>query len=760
MRRFLMLGLSLAALLGGYSSLAYTETRPIPPTVMARAPGRTELVRVSYFQRRNLARVNFFIDKLPTPILRNTQDGVELVVATAQPIRLFEYARRVREVAALSSRQEDGQAVIAIRLACDCEVSSTRNGRVFSIDLRDRPGSKARAPSKAEATTEHTREQEQTKEQEQLRAALTAKLSQLNARPPSGNTAPTRSQGEAGASAEPQADAAAPPQRPACAPDFDMATWKRPGKFTTALAALRRAAADTHEAAPELAKLAEFYISDDLAGEAVDVANTALNGDTPLVAADRQRLQRDADIASLLRGDIIDTQSPLLAEPANCDRTDLPLWRALKAAAGHDVTTVRRDAHAAAMALDHVPEPLLQDMAFRLANAAGDNIAALRAFAAAVRNSSLGTLDRESARFLLQARIARLGGDDIDELVFLRRAAQHPRTVPGMTATERLAEMGLARGDATASHDEMLLTDMARVYRSDQLGRDAAAALAENRLRQKDYAGALAIADESASPNGVRDADSRGAALAAKILRTILAGPAAASLNPDQRIALYLKYSGYATPGRPGDDIRMAAATLLLKQGMASAALDAVRQFSDETAATPDGKTLRAAAEARAGDPSAALLLLQEVPATSATRRIAADAYEKMGRPADAAHQLDGLTGVADETRRAALLCDAKAWADAATAYADLLRNPGLSEPARRDAADRYGYALALSGGSPDRTLVPVSDKAAAQTLAALPPSRPAPPGAALTYPAMKDALDRAKRIETLLPPAGSDKGP
>lgn len=756
MRRLFIISLSVAGFLCQACDPAGAEAPRPSAAAVASTKVRPLPVAIAYFQHPDFARVNILVGNLPTPEVRNVDGSVQVVLATGQPLRLSEYYTRAREVAGIESRVEDGKSFIIVRLTCDCDVKSARDGKIFSLLLHDAPKSTVKAPAKEPPANDQAKN-----EIKQLREELTAKLSQLNAPPPTPKPSAHAGGGTAAPAPAIAAAPPAPPPRPVCAPDFDLNTWKKEGRFTKALTALRHAAANSHEAPPEMEQLAEFYLSNGLAGEAREAALAALDTDTPIAETDRIRLRRDADIASLLRGDVIDAKSPLLADRTDCERTDLPLWRALAGAAGHDALAVARDVHAASRALGSVPEPLLQAFAFRLSDAAGDNIAALRDVADAVRNASLGTPEDEAARFLLQARIARSGGDTVDERAFLDRAAQHPATLPGLVARERLAELGLAGQGSTVSHDELMLADMARVYRGEHIGRDAAAALAEHHLRLGDYAGALTIADQSASPHGVRGADSRGAALAARILRVLLVDPPIPNLpEPSRRIALYLKYDGYGTPGRAGDDIRMGAARLMLDQGMASAALEVVHQLSAEVAATPQGKAIRALAEARAGDPSVALLLVRDLPESPATQRISADALEKMERPADAARQLDGLTGIADQTRRAELLFSAKAWGAAADAYATLLHEPTLSAEARKEAADRYGFALALSGTSPDRTLLPAKDALAERMISALPPSGgAAAAGGALSLPTMKAALERARRIETLLPPVSSGKG-
>ena len=117
---------------------------------------------------------------------------------------------------------------------------------------------------------------------------------------------------------------------------------------------------------------------------------------------------------------------------------------------------------------------------------------------------------------------------------------------------------------------------------------------------------------------------------------------------------------------------------------------------------------------------------------------------------------------VTDRLRRAALLCQAKTWSAAAAAYADLLRDPAVTADARGEVADRYGFALALAGQSPDRTLPDVQGGLAARTLAALrPPGSPASAaaGGPLFLPAIQGALERARQIETLLPASATKQG-
>jgi hypothetical protein len=792
MRRLLLLGSSIvvvACLLGRPSVARPPDASPAKTD----ATGRPQEIAIRYSQQPESGRANLVIGRLRTPRVHTVPSGVELSFATSRPIWISE-DRNLREVLAVESHAEAGHFIVLIRLACDCTVESSRAGKTFSILLRDPAktagpaahaadngnaahaadnssaaqaadnGKAAHAPdnSKPAQAAKHGKAApaaDQSKaEIAKLRDSLTARLAALNAPPDtSKGSQPPRSTSLNPTVAAEVGPASIP--RPPCTLDLDMSRWKGPDSFPATLTALRHATAEAHEGAPEMATLAEFYLAYGLAGEAQDTAHTALTGDVSVTDPDRSRLLRDADLAALLRGTPIGAASPLLAERPGCERTDIPLWRALAAAASHDAIGVARDIHTARSALGNMPEPLLQAFVYRLADAV-DDVAALRDVAAAVRNSSEGLPEDESARFLLQARIARAGGDTGDEFGFLERAARHELTVPGIVAAERVAELASTKDDDAGSHSEAVLGDMARVYRGGRLGQDAAAALADRHLRHQDYISALTVADESASPDGVRGTDSRGAALVAKILRLLLVEPTGANLpDPDNRIALYLKYDGYATPGQVGDSIRLGAAKLMLSQDMASAARDVLQQLSDEVASTPQAAVVRAQAEALGGDPAVALLLLRNLPVGADTQRAGADALERLGRPGDAAHRLDGLTTIADRLRRAALLCQAKAWSAAAAAYSELLRDPALTADARGEVADRYAFALALAGQSPDRTLPDVQGGVAARTLAALhPPGNPATmaAGSPLFLTAIEGSLQRAKQVETLLPASGS----
>jgi hypothetical protein len=277
-----------------------------------------------------------------------------------------------------------------------------------------------------------------------------------------------------------------------------------------------------------------------------------------------------------------------LTNPAGCQRLDAGLWRAFAAAANCDAEAVARNAEAAQAALRTVPEPLLQIIALRIAEAANDNLGTLRAMAAAMRNAAIEDPVDESARFLLQARIAHLDGDTADEAIFLEHAARNDRTLPGLIAKTQLAELRSMEDGLAGAQSEVVLADIARIYRYEALGQSANEHLAERRLRQGDYAAALSIADETAGPDRARSTESRGAVLAARILRMLLVDPPLSNLpTPAERLALYWRYEGYATPGHRGDDIRLGAARTMLAEDLPAAALDELHGLSDTGVTSP-----------------------------------------------------------------------------------------------------------------------------------------------------------------------------
>jgi hypothetical protein len=268
---------------------------------------------------------------------------------------------------------------------------------------------------------------------------------------------------------------------------------------------------------------------------------------------------------------------------------------------------------------------------------------------------------------------------------------------------------------------------------------------------------ALAIADGASQASARPGVESRGARLAATALRRLLAeapSEGRALPEPAERLALFWQYEGYATPGERGDDIRLAAMRLLLRQGLAEAARDLGQQISPATVRTPEAALLLARAEAGAaqGDPRRALALLATVPTDDAARRAAAEALARLDRPEEAAAQLDGLRDTADLRRRAELLFQAQSWRAAGTAYGDVLRDPGLPADARADATARLANASALAQ---QRASVPaelLATEAASAALLRLTDSAP-PPSSGVA--GVRGAIERSRQIEALLPPVG-----
>jgi hypothetical protein len=621
----------------------------------------------------------------------------------------------------------------------------------------------------------------EAEEMGKLRAALTEKIAKLNgptavspsasspvppspppAKPPSlvsdaafagSPPPPVAPVASAAVAPTPPEPPAGPP--PLCLPPVDASDWRGAGTFTDRLVALRTQVASYQAEASDVAALAEFYLANGLGHEAMAVAVEALQADaTP---EERVRLSRDADIARLIKGEQLSPDSPLLATPDGCTRPDAPLWHALAAAAARDAEGAARDPQTVADSLRTLPEPLRRELAFRIVSAVTDHLEALGAMSGVVRNAKMELPEDEARRYLLQARVANLTGDDTDYAVFLERAARFAKTVPGVIAKARLAAIRAGENGPDAAHFEEVLADMARTYRYEGLGQKAAEQYAELQLRRHDYAAALAIADDSAGPRGARTRESRGAGLAVRILRMLFVEPGTPALPaPAERVALFLRYGAYTTPGDKGDDIRLAAVRLMLAQHMPFPALDTLRQLSDASAATPEVMRMRAKAEAYAGDPSKALDLVKALPDDISAHRLSAEALRRLNKPEQAAHALDDAAGIPDRMLRASLFFEGNDWKDAAGAYAVLLRDPALPAELHDDLAKRYAVSVAMTGDAANATPAKLPEEPA-RLLAAVPgPSPVATGNAAPTLAAVRAALDRARRVETLL---GSPNG-
>jgi hypothetical protein len=698
-------------------------------------------------------RLSFVLRGNPAPSISRHPDGIELTFAAGTQLQLPPGAH-LRETAAIEIGEQAGAPIARVRFACGCTPDEQTADGILRLDFHKLTTAAKDKPTKTGDAAE----------MDTLRETLTAKIATLNGtaqtKPPavaspSAAEAPPVPVEVTQIPAQPAQDTALP--APVCLAPVAVSKWRGPGEFSSRLVALRAQLGLSEGAAADMAALAEFYLANGLGHEALAVATDALTGDA--APEDRIRLTRDADVARLVKGEQVAAEAELLAVPPGCAREDAPLWRALAAAAARDQEGAARDPEAVASILRGLPEPLMRALVFRLAAGVGDNPAALLAMAGVLRNSITETPEDESRRFLLQARIAKLAGDNADYATFLQRAARHDLTVPGVVAKARLAAVRAQAGGPDAAHAEIVLADVARTYRHEALGQQAAEQYAELQLRRHDYAAALSIADESAGPRGAQTRESRGADLAVRILRMLLVDPAATALpSPAERVALFLRYGGYTTPGDKGDDIRLAAAQLMLRQGMPFPALDVLRQMSDIGAALPDALLMRATAEARAGDPNKALALLKGLPEGIAPHRIAADALRRLNQPVQAAHALDDVASAVDRERRASLLFEGEAWKEAATAYAELLRDRGLAAEARNDVARRYALAVAMTGESTDATPKELPEEPS-RLLAAIPPPTSSRVGSGPDMNALRGALERARSIETLLDPTTSRQG-
>jgi hypothetical protein len=616
-----------------------------------------------------------------------------------------------------------------------------------------------------------------------LREAVLAKLAVLNSLRPADALPPlpaAQSTAQPGPEAPPAPESVVvapavatpvvPPPVLSCPASFSLQGWKGEGAFADRLPALRAALARSDQGAAETAALAEFYAGHQLSREALAVLEVA-QGEAPAGSL-KERLERARDVARLLLGRPISPASPLLAEAADCAREDLPLWRALAAAATGEGAVLAQLAPRARAALRDIPQDLRLSFVQRLADAVENDPATLRVLLGAVRAATGLTPDQAAARNWQYARLARQEGNRADEQQYLEQALRGGgRSLPEISARARLAALSLGRPGAEGRRAEAQINDLLRTYRHDALGEEAAIAYATRLLEQGALGPALAVADGASQASARPGQESRGARLAATALRRLLAeapGEGAPPgqgqpLPPDERLGLFWQYEGYATPGERGDDIRLAAMRLLLRQGLAEAARDLGQQITPATARGPEAVLLLARAEALAaqGDPRRALALLGTIPPAEAGRRIAAEALARLGRLEEAAAQLDGMTGVADLSRRAELLFQARSWRAAGTAYGTLLRDPALPADARADATARLASAASLAQ---DRAEVPaelLATEPASAALLRLSASAP-PPGTGIS--GVKDAIARSRQIEALLPaeaaPApGQNKG-
>ena len=730
--------------------------------------------------------------------------------------------RRPAQLADLSVQQEGEETVLRLRSRCDCQAEVGSTEGMLYVDLREprltRPAPsptprEARAagpepveaarqrvledavrlgllnpeqaahlrrnppPAPAHAAQSHPPGQRRGAAPAQpdgdlggLRETMLSQLAILNGQPrPGAAPAPGARPGQppqAGTTpplSVPPSPAANPSftaeplPKPACAtPAFSLSGWAGTETWLDQLRALRAALARSDNGAPETAALAEFQIVSGLQREALDLLSAPLS-ERPSTAT-RERLERARDIARILSRQPIDPASPLLFDPPDCARDDLPLWQALDAAVRQDQATVAKLAPQLRGYLRRMPQEFRLAFTGVLADAVEEDAETLRSLSAGIRTMTGLAPDQAALRDWILARLARLEGDRNEEALYLERAASLGRGLPALFARARLAALNATRPGAIGRRAEMQLVDLARTYRHDSLGEEASILYAQRLLDRGDLAGALAAADDASQAAARPGVESRAARMAAQALRRLLVDARGMPLpDPAQRLALYWQYEGYATPGERGDDIRLGALRLLLDQGLYDAALEIGRQLTPVVAQRPENVVLLARAEAGSsqGDPHRALALLQDMPASAETQRAASLALQKLGRPLPAAQALEGLTGSADLARRAELYFQAQAWREATVAYGEVLRDPDLPAPARAEATARLAGAAALSRqqpGVPPALLAPRSDSTALLQLTQQPPPLPGHGVGGL-----RAAITRSRQIETLLPAPASE---
>lgn len=794
-----------------------TQAALLAPAAIAQpAPAAVEsaAVRVRTGQHAGHGRVVLHLNQIPSHSLRKTENGFELRLRGRYQFDLSGI-RRLTELSGIEARPDGADTLLLLRGNAGQAESGAFDGMLY-VDLRAAaPGLEAAQrkllddavrlglmqPNQAQAMLRAARaggveqaapapapapaaaplpgpppvpepqvaapdlppSSKPSEDLSGLREAVIAKLAVLNGLRPADTLPPAPSRPGAVAAPEPAVPPPAPVPvsvaLPSCPAPFSLAGWTGDEPFADRLPVLRAALARSDQGAAEIAALAEFYARHQLSREALAVLE-ATSGEWPAGTL-KERLERVRDVARLLLGRAISPASPLLAEAGDCAREDLPLWRALAAAAAGDAASLAQLAPRARAALRDIPQDLRLSFVQRLADAVENDPATLRILLGAVRAATGLTPEQMAARNWQYARLARQEGNRADEQQYLEQALRSGgRSLPEIFARSRLAALNLGRPGAEGRRAEAQINDLLRTYRHDALGEEAAIAYATRLLDQGALGAALAVADGASQASARPGVESRGARLAATALRRLLADPAPGSSPlppPDERLGLFWQYEGYATPGERGDDIRLAAMRLLLRQGLAEAARDLGQQITPAAARTPQSILLlaRAEAEAAQGDPRRALALLASLPADDASRRVAASALTRLERLEEAAAQLDGLREVADLSRRAELLFQARAWRAAGAAYGSLLREPSLPAAARADATARLASATTLAQGRAEVSAELLAPEATSAAMLRLNASAPLP-AAGIT--GVREAIERSRQIEALLPPA-AEKG-
>lgn len=826
------------------ASLALPSLLALPGQAQEASPASAEAavpVRMRTGQHADRGRVVLHLGRIPPHALRRAGNDWELRLRGRYRLDASEL-RRINELAGTETRQENGETVLRLRLACDCVAETGAFDGMLYVDLRPAnnalprgaqspaqlaaarrrllddavklglmsqqqaiallrgaaPGEPAApvtaseppvvpsnvtappAPAPAPASTpdpapaavaapaaptDQAAQKKATGTDDDLaalREEMVRKLALLNGTPVAPAPAPASSPARTAGPPLPNLPnpSFAPPEEtalPAClAAPFSLEGWASAQDFTEGLVALRAALAKSDQGAAETAALAEFYAGHDLAREALEVLSAPLNeqpaGET------LERLQRVRDVARLLARQPVDAASPLLAEAADCARPDLPLWRGLAAALNGEATALARLAPAIRTALRDVPQDLRIAFVSIMADAVEEDAETMRSLLGAIRTAGNLRPDQVALRNWLLSRLARMEGNRADEVLYLQKAAQAGRWIPALRAHARLAAVNFGQPGVQGQWAEQNLLDISRTYRFDFIGEEAAILYAQRLLERGDLAGALAVADGASQASLRPSMESRGARLAAQALRLLLVDAKGMTLpSPSERLALYWQYEGYATPGERGDDIRKGALRLMLDEGLADAALDIARQLTPATQQQPDTMLLVARAEAGApqGDVQRAMAMLRALPPSAAVQRAASAALVRMGQIRQAAAELANLTDLEDRQTRAALLFQAKDWAEAATAYAELLRDPALDATARGEATTRLASAAALARQRPTVPAELLAPKDSSAALLQLSTESAAPPTDGVA--AMRAAIARSRQIEKLLPETGKN---
>lgn len=363
----------------------------------------------------------------------------------------------------------------------------------------------------------------------------------------------------------------------------DMAGWDQKDGVPLTLARARSDLVGEFDRPDPAAvlQLVHFYMASGLGAEAQNA-----------ISAFKSRIP-DADLLSEIAG-LMDGQPPSqgsrLAKLASCD-TSIALWAVL--AASDDRARGNTNFEAVIRGFSGLP-PSLRNLT---ANALSQHLidAGRAADAASIRNAiARSEPSGEGNVLLLDARIEASFGQDRDALARYRRLAERD-DAPGAEATQRVLELQLASGATVDAATVDRVAALAFEHRTDSQG----PALASLEIRARGALGDF--------PEAFRRLTE---------VRTTLPNAdfsvatddlfARAAENAADSVFLKAVYGSPSNLTRLGSRARLAVATRLIHDGLASRATAILGDLSD----TSDGRLLRARAALQQFDPATAQSLL------------------------------------------------------------------------------------------------------------------------------------------------------